>query len=262
MRALKIIQALQSEYPHSAQLLVLEALVYETTSHSQTLAVCLEAKKLLLNTDASVLPDVLNTLHTIFERLGRNDLAISSYEYVREKVSDNFELMMGLCCCYIHESAYVNQLKISLKLYQRKQEPRFLLWAVFSMQLQVFYHLFNKQVDAYDFSEPEALLVYISVTEQQAKCDIAHEILFNLGSTLVVAEVCRRRLKGGRLLSHLCDYGAAAEVLGQKFESCNVLNGGSPGGWESIINNLGQLLEDDSKWCAATMPMVLCASYL
>lgn len=140
----------------------------------------------------------------------------------------------------------------------------------------MFYHLFNKQVDAYDFSEPEgqyffpigplfiappmqmssnylaALLVYISVTEQQAKCDIAHEILFNLGSTLVVAEVCRPRLKGGRLLSHLCDYGAAAEVLGQKFESCKVLNGGSPGDWESIINNLGQLLEDDSKWCAAT----------
>ncbi|XP_026459888.1 uncharacterized protein LOC113360611 [Papaver somniferum] len=169
MRALKIIQALQSEYPHSAQLLVLEALVYETTSHSRTLAVCLEAKKPFLN------------------------------------VLDG-----------------------------------------------VFYHLFNKQVDAYDFSEPEALLVYISVTEQQAKCDIAHEILFNLGSTLVVAEVCRRRLKGGRLLSHLCDYGAAAEVLGQKFESCKVLNGGSPGDWESIINNLGQLLEDDSKWCAAT----------
>lgn len=138
MRALKIIQALQSEYPHSAQLLVLEALVYETTSHSRTLAVCLEAKKLLLNTDASVLPDVLNTLQTIFELLGRNDLAISCYEYVREKV-DNFELMMGLCCRYIHESAYVNQLKMSLKLYQLKQEPRcFIIYSTNKWTLMTF----------------------------------------------------------------------------------------------------------------------------
>ncbi|MCL7033007.1 hypothetical protein MKW94_021094 [Papaver nudicaule] len=49
------------------------------------------------------------------------------------------------------------------------------------------------------------------------------------------------------ILSRLCDYAAAREILRQKSESCP-----DDDDWESFLNDLGRLLEDDSQWCSAT----------
>ncbi|RZC57795.1 hypothetical protein C5167_005100 [Papaver somniferum] len=103
IEALKFIKKLESDYPSSALVLVLKALVYARTGHVVALSICLDAKEKIF-ADKSVLPDVLNIFQTICQLLERNDLAITFYEYSCAEVSNDLGLMLGLFQCYARES--------------------------------------------------------------------------------------------------------------------------------------------------------------
>ncbi|KAI3923412.1 hypothetical protein MKW92_030013 [Papaver armeniacum] len=242
--ALKFLKELESEYPSSALILVLKALVYATLGDTKALSICLEAKEKIF-TDKSVLPDVLNIFQTICQLLERNDLAITFYEYACAEVPHDLGLMMGLFQCYVRESLFVNQLMTCLKMYKLSREDKFLMWAVFSIQLKVVSHLVKKHAATHNLDEPEALLVYVSVAQQQGKYGHAREVLSMLGTTLLICEVDRLHIKGDILLARLCDYAAAMEILRQKSETC-------PEDWECFLRELGRLLVDDSQWYGAT----------
>ncbi|KAI3896678.1 hypothetical protein MKW92_020837, partial [Papaver armeniacum] len=243
MRALKIINTLQSEYPSSALVLALKALVYERTGRNETISICSDARKNFL-TDPSVLHDVLDTLQTVFQRLRRNDLATSYYEYACRKVPKSLALMTGLFYCYVRGLCFFDQLKISLKMckFDKERRCKFFFWSVLSIQTQVFYQLLTKLVN-HDLKKPETFLVCIFVKEVEAKNNFAHEILSKLGLTLLVAELGEQRVKGVRLLARVSNYTAAAEVLKRKFESCSLDD------WDRVVNNLCQLLGKDIKLC-------------
>ncbi|MCL7021546.1 hypothetical protein MKW94_003354 [Papaver nudicaule] len=241
MKALKFVDALQSDYPSSALVLALKALVYERNCRPEALSICYEAKEHFFS-DISMLPNVLSTLKTVCVRLGRLDVATSYYEYACEQVSNNLEMMRELFDCYAQGSSFIKQLKISLELYKLSREYRFLLWAVFSIQLQVLSHCLKKLAINQNLDEPETFLVCISVTEQQAKYDFAREVLSKLRLTLAAVEVGSLCIVGERLVSHVCDYAAAAEVFREKLDSC-------PDDWECNLNELVSSLEDPSKWC-------------
>ncbi|KAF8402561.1 hypothetical protein HHK36_010647 [Tetracentron sinense] len=102
--------------------------------------------------------------------------------------------------------------------------------------------LLKKHITSHSLHEPEALLVYISVLEQQAKYGAASEILSGKLGSLLIIEVDRLRIQG-RLLARACDYAAAAEIYQKVIESC-------PDDWECFLHYLGCLLEDDSSWCS------------
>ncbi|KAI3853922.1 hypothetical protein MKX03_024148, partial [Papaver bracteatum] len=241
MKALKFVDALQSDYPSSALVLAYKALVYERNYRPEALSICYDSKEHFFS-DISVLPDVLSTLKTVCIRLGRLDVATSYYENACEQVSNNLEMMRELLDCYVRDSSFIKQLKICLKMYKLSREYRFLLWAIFSIQLQVLSHCLKKLAMNHNLDEPETFLVYISVTELQAKNDLAREILSKLRLTLAAVEVGSLCIVGERLLSHVCDYAAAAEVFRQKLDSC-------PDYWECYLNELVSSLEDPSKWC-------------
>ncbi|KAI3873528.1 hypothetical protein MKX03_009438 [Papaver bracteatum] len=227
-------------------MLVLKALVYATIGDTKALSICENAKEKIF-ADTSVLPDVLNTFQTICQLLKRNDLAINFYEYACAEDSNSLGLMMGLFQCYVRESLFVNQLMICLKMYKVSGEDKFLMWDVLSIQLQVVSHLVKKHATTHNLDEPEALLLYISVAQQQGKYDHAREIISMLGTTLLICEIDRLHMKGGVLLARLCDYAAAKDILRQKSETCV-----SPKDWECFLSKLGRLLEEDSQWCGAT----------
>ncbi|XP_026390978.1 N-terminal acetyltransferase B complex auxiliary subunit NAA25-like isoform X2 [Papaver somniferum] len=257
IKALKLINALQSEFPTSALVLALKALVYEkTVGKAEALSICSDTKEHMLS-DISVLPDVLTILETVCQRLGRLDMAIGYYEHACGKGFGSLELMRGLFNCYARESSFVKQLGVSVLMYKLVREDKFLFWAVLCIQLQVLSHLLKKQTVA-NSDEPEAFLVYISMGEQQAMYDPAHEILSKLGSTLLVVKFDKQRSQGGRLLAHVCDYTAAVEAFKKILESC-------PGDWQSFLKDICCSLEDDSKYrylaCKISqLPMVNCGS--
>ncbi|XP_047311685.1 N-terminal acetyltransferase B complex auxiliary subunit NAA25-like isoform X2 [Impatiens glandulifera] len=160
--------------------------------------------------------------------------------------------MMGLFNCYVREYSFVKQQQIAIKMYKIGGEEMFLLWAVCSIQLQVLCGkgedkllllaegLLKKHINSHSLHEPEALIVYISLLEQQSKFKDALEVLSgNLGS-LIMIEVDRLRVKG-RLLARAGDYAAAADVFQKVLELC-------PDDWECFLHYLGCLLEDGSCW--------------
>ncbi|XP_048624831.1 N-terminal acetyltransferase B complex auxiliary subunit NAA25 isoform X2 [Brassica napus] len=137
-------------------------------------------------------------------------------------------------------------------MYKLAGEERFLLWAVCSIQLQVLCDksgekllllaegLLKKHIASHSMHEPEALMVYISLLEQQSKYNDALEVLSgNLGSLLVI-EVDKLRIQG-RLLARARDYAAAVDVYKKILEL-------SPDDWECFLQYLGCLFEDDSMW--------------
>ncbi|XP_022549036.1 N-terminal acetyltransferase B complex auxiliary subunit NAA25-like isoform X2 [Brassica napus] len=137
-------------------------------------------------------------------------------------------------------------------MYKLAGEERFLLWAVCSIQLQVLCDksgekllllaegLLKKHIASHSMHEPEALMVYISLLEQQSKYKDALEVLSgNLGSLLVI-EVDKLRIQG-RLLARARDYNAAVDVYKKILEL-------SPDDWECFLQYLGCLFEDDSMW--------------
>ncbi|XP_021278581.1 N-terminal acetyltransferase B complex auxiliary subunit NAA25 isoform X2 [Herrania umbratica] len=137
-------------------------------------------------------------------------------------------------------------------MYKLVGEERFLLWAVCSIQLQVLCGnggekllllaegLLKKHVASHSLHEPEALIVYISILEQQAKFGDALEILTGKLGSLLMIEVDKLRIQG-KLLARAGDYAAAANVYQKILELC-------ADDWEAFLHYLGCLLEDDSSW--------------
>ncbi|KAL2924309.1 N-terminal acetyltransferase B complex auxiliary subunit NAA25, partial [Bienertia sinuspersici] len=157
---------------------------------------------------------------------------------------------------YVREYAYVKQQQTAIKMYKLVGEERFLLWAVCSIQLQVSCGqggdkllalaegLLKKHIASHSLHEPEALIVYISVLEQQGKYGDALEVLFGKLGSLILIEVDRLRLQG-RLLAQSGDNAAAASTFQKILESC-------PDDWQCFLHYLGCLLEDDQSWCDGT----------
>ncbi|KAM7496400.1 hypothetical protein LguiA_020814 [Lonicera macranthoides] len=253
--ALKLSATLLSKFPNSPYALALKALILERMGKSEeALSVCLNAKELLYCNDSILIDDLtLSTLQIVFQRLDHLDMATSCYEYACGKFPNNLELMMGLFNCYVREYAFVKQQQIAIKMYKIVGEERFLLWAVCSIQLQVFWGnggdkllllaegLLKKHIASHSLHEPEALTVYISVLEQQSKYGDAVEILSGKLGSLMVIEVDRLRVQG-RLLAQAGDFAAAADIYKKVLELC-------PDDWECFLHYLGCLLEDDSSWC-------------
>ncbi|KAL9412617.1 hypothetical protein AB3S75_041291 [Citrus x aurantiifolia] len=255
--ALKQSTALLAKYPNSPYALALKALVLERMGKfDESLSVSLQAKDLLYQNDSTLMDDLtLSTLQIVFQRLDRLDLATSCYEYACGKYPNNMDHMMGLFNCYVREYSFVKQQQTAIKMYKHAGEERFLLWAVCSIQLQVLCGnggekllllaegLLKKHVASHSLHEPEALIVYISILEQQSKYGDALEILSGTLGSLLVIEVDKLRIQG-RLLARQGDYTAAAQIYKKILEL-------SPDDWECFLHYLGCLLEDDSSWCNA-----------
>jgi N-terminal acetyltransferase B complex non-catalytic subunit len=79
--------------------------------------------------------------------------------------------------------------------------------------------LLKTHAASHSLHEPEGLLVYISILEQQAKYGDAVQILSGKLGSLLVIDVDRLRIQG-RLLARACDYAAAAEIFEKVLESC------------------------------------------
>ncbi|KAK2982752.1 hypothetical protein RJ640_025168, partial [Escallonia rubra] len=232
----------------------LKALILERMGKSEeALSVSINAKELLYANDSILIDDLtLSTLQIVFQRLDHLDMATSCYEYACGKFPNNVELMMGLFNCYVREYSFVKQQQIAIKMYKIVGEERFLLWAVCSIQLQVFCGnggdkllllaegLLKKHVASHSLHEPEALIVYISVLEQQLKYGDALEILSGKLGSLIMIEVDRLRMQG-RLLARAGDYAGATDIFQKVLEF--------PDDWECFLHYLGCLLEDDGSWC-------------
>lgn len=207
--ALKLSTALLAKYPSSPYALALKALVLERMGKpDEALALCLNAKEQLSSADAIYVDDLtLSTLQIVFQRLDHLDMATSCYERACEKYPNNLELMMGLFNCYVREYSFVKQQQTAIKMYKVVGEERFLLWAVCSIQLQVLCTgagdkllslaeaLIKKHISTHSLHEPEALLVYISILEQQAKYTAAVEILSGSLGSLISTEVDKIRVQ-------------------------------------------------------------------
>ncbi|XP_026441543.1 N-terminal acetyltransferase B complex auxiliary subunit NAA25-like isoform X1 [Papaver somniferum] len=256
--AMKQIVQLEPKFAKSAYVPALKALVGEKMGkHEEALQWCLEAREKLLK-DLPALTDdkMLSAVHAVCQKLGRMDIAISCYEYATDTVPSSLDMLYGLFNCYIRVSAFLKQQQTALKMYKLSGEEMYLMWALCSMQLQVLHGtnganlfplaegLIKKHLVAHSLLEPEALLVHISVLEQQGKYDTAREVLLESGPNLLVIEVDRLRIEG-RLLARACDYAAAAEVFMRILQLCN-------DDWECFLDYLGCLLEDDSRWCSLT----------
>ncbi|KAM5583076.1 N-terminal acetyltransferase B complex auxiliary subunit NAA25 [Rosa sericea] len=253
--ALKLVTALLSKFPNSPYCLALKALILERMGKSEeALSLCLNAKEHLHKNDSVLMDDLtLSTLQIVFQRLDHLEMATSCYEYACGKFPSNLELMMGLFNCYVREYSFVKQQQTAIRMYKLVGEERFLLWAVCSIQLQVFCGnggekllllaegLVKKHVASHSLHEPEALMVYISILEQQAKYGDALEILSGKLGSLLLVEVDKLRIQG-RLLARVGDYAAAAIIFQKILELC-------PDDWECFLHYLGCLLEDDSNWC-------------
>ncbi|KAH0637970.1 hypothetical protein KY289_037885 [Solanum tuberosum] len=253
--ALKHCTTLLSKYPNSPYALALKALVLERMGKSEeAFAVSLNAKDLLYTNDSLLIDDLtLSTLQIVFQRLDHLDMATSCYEYAYAKFPNNLDLMMGLFNCYVRQYSFVKQQQIAIKMYKIAAEERFLLWAVCSIQLQVLCSnggekllllaegLLKKHIASHSLHEPEALIVYVSLLEQQSKYGDALELLTGKFGSLIMTEVDRLRLQG-RLLARGGDYAAAASIFQKVLEL-------SPDDWECFLHYLGCLLEDDSSLC-------------
>ncbi|XP_024023343.1 N-terminal acetyltransferase B complex auxiliary subunit NAA25 [Morus notabilis] len=257
--ALKLVTSLLAKNPKSPYALALKALILERMGKAEeALSVCLNAKELLYHNDSVLMDDLtLSTLQIVFQRLDHLDLATSCYEYACGKFPNNLELMMGLFNCYVREYSFVKQQQTAIKMYKHAAEERSLLWAVCSIQLQVLCGnggekllllaegLLKKHVASHSLHEPEALMVYISILEQQAKYGDALEFLSGKLGSLLVIEVDKLRMQG-RLLARAGDYSAAANIFQKILEL-------SSDDWECFVDYLGCLLEDDRYWSDRAM---------
>uniref|UniRef100_A0ACD5TMA4 Uncharacterized protein n=1 Tax=Avena sativa TaxID=4498 RepID=A0ACD5TMA4_AVESA len=249
--ALKLCTALLAKHPTSPYVLALKALTLERMGKpDEALGVCLNAKELLYSNNIFHFDDLtLSTLQIVFQRLERLDLATSCYEYACTKYSNNLELMMGLFNCYVREYSYVKQQQTAIRMYKTVGEERFLLWAVCSILLQAYFStggekllglaeaLLKKHISSHSLHEPEALALYISILEQQAKYAAALELLSGELGSLMGREEDKLRMQG-RLHSQACNYVTASEIYQKVLVSC-------PDDWESFLHYLGCLLERD-----------------
>ncbi|KAK1271734.1 hypothetical protein QJS04_geneDACA005943 [Acorus gramineus] len=201
-----------SEWDRALKALILERM----GKPDEALNVCITAKEKLHSHDAIHMDD-----------LTLMDLATSCYEYACGKFLNNLELMMGLFNCYVREYSFVKQQQV---LFSGGGEKL----------LQLAEALLKKHIVTHSLHEPEALLIYVSILEQQAKYEAALEVLSGDTGSLLAIEVDRLRIKG-RLLARAGDNATAAEVFQKILELC-------PDDWESFLHYLGCLLEDDCCW--------------
>ncbi|XP_023006933.1 N-terminal acetyltransferase B complex auxiliary subunit NAA25-like [Cucurbita maxima] len=253
--ALKAVTTLLAKYPNAPYALALKALILERMGKpDEALSVCLSAKELLYTNDSILMDDLtLSTLQIVFQRLDHMDLATGCYEYACGKFPNHLDLMMGLFNCYVREYSFVKQQQTAIKMYKLAGEERFLLWAVCSIQLQVLCGgggekllllaegLLKKHITSHSLHEPEAIMVYISILEHQAKYEDALEVLTGKLGSLLTVEVDRLRIQG-RLLARAGDFADAANIFQRILEL-------RPDDWECFLHYLSCLLEDDSNWC-------------
>ncbi|XP_022729359.1 N-terminal acetyltransferase B complex auxiliary subunit NAA25-like isoform X2 [Durio zibethinus] len=232
--ALKITTTLLSKHPHSPYALALKALILERMGKSdEALSVCLNAKELLCRDESLLMDDLtLSTLQIVFQRLDHLDLATSCYEHACGKFPNNLELMMGLFNCYVREYSFVKQQQV---LCGNGGEKLLLLAE----------GLLKKHVASHSLHEPEALIVYFSILEQQEKYSDALEILTGKLGSLLMIEVDKLRIQG-KLLARAGDYATAANVYQKILELC-------ADDWEAFLHYLGCLFEDDSCWSNETI---------
>ncbi|KAL6563581.1 hypothetical protein OROGR_002540 [Orobanche gracilis] len=227
--ALKLSTVLLSKYPKSPYALALKALILERMGkNEEALTISVTAKEILCTSDSIVFVDdlTLSTLQIVFQRLDHLDM-------------------------------------IAIKMYKAAGEERFLLWAVCSIQLQMWAKvccgsggekllqlaegLLKKHIASHGLHDPEALSVYVFLLEQQCKYSDALEILSgNLGSLMLI-EGDKLRLQG-RLLAKAGDYAAAADVFQKVLELC-------PDDWEGFLQYIACLLEDSSIFIKDTDPI-------
>ncbi|KAG4974664.1 hypothetical protein JHK87_031485 [Glycine soja] len=252
--ALKHVSTLLAKHPNSPYALALKALVLERMGKpDEALSVALNAKELLYANESLLMDDLtLSTLQIVFQRLDHLDLATGCYEHACSKFPSNLELMMGLFNCYVREYSFVKQQQLSkctsnINRLEKKKKGFFFGQFVASNYsgedklLFLAEGLLKKHVASHSLHEPEALMIYISILERQAKFGDALEILSGKLGSLLQIEVDKLRMQG-RLLARAGDYTAAADIFNKILESC-------PDDWESFLHYLGCLLEDDSIWC-------------
>ncbi|RZC87282.1 hypothetical protein C5167_029831 [Papaver somniferum] len=261
IKALQLVNALQSEFPPSPLVLALKALVYEKiASEVEVLSICSDAKDHMVF-DFSSLPDVLATLDIVFQRLGRLDLATEYYEHACEKVDNSLELLRGLFNCYARQSSFAKQLKVRGCLPQNvydcsggqvpvlgcflRSTTGFLakaLWLLIILTLCFFICSRSMAWIITWMNRKATFLVYMSVMEQPEMYGPVHEILCKLGPTLIVVKADKQDFQERKLLAHLCDYVAAVEALKK------ILLLRSPNDWESLIDEFNFFVEDDSNY--------------
>ncbi|KAK4478605.1 hypothetical protein RD792_014093 [Penstemon davidsonii] len=237
--ALRLSDEIFSKHPDSHYLHALKAVVLERMGRKEdALSLCIRSNKILstLVTDEHIIP-TLNALKMVFQRLGHLEMATSRFKDVSVKYPDNLEVMEGLFDCYVHEYSFVKQQQITLKLFKKTEDRRFLLWAVCSILLQSLKQLFSSV----------ALKFYIFLFERQSKYGDALKFLSeNLGSLMLI-EADKLRLQG-RLYARKFDYAAAASIFQRVLELCH-------DDWEHFLQYLGCLLEDDSILAKVTDPI-------
>ncbi|KAG6494170.1 hypothetical protein ZIOFF_049189 [Zingiber officinale] len=117
--------------------------------------------------------------------------------------------------------------------------------------LQLAEALMKKHMASNSLHDPEALVLYLSLLEQQEKFDAAVEVLSgDLGSLIGIQED-KLRIQG-RLLARACNYSAATEIFERVLVSC-------PDDWEVFLCYLGCLLEDDLNWLKMDATMQICS---
>jgi N-terminal acetyltransferase B complex non-catalytic subunit len=174
----------------------------------EAFSVSFNAKDHLFSNDSLLIDDLtLSTLQIVFQRLDRLDLATECYEHACGKFPNKMELVMGLFNCYVREYSFVKQQQTAIKMYKLAGEEKYLLWSVCSIQLQVLCGnggdkllvlaegLLKKHVGSHSLHEPEALMVYISILEQQYKFGDALEILSGKLGSLLMIKVDKLRMQ-------------------------------------------------------------------
>lgn len=255
-KALRSSEHLVSKFPYAAYSHAIKALVLEKMGRTETaLESSINAKDIFLKYDADRIDDVtLSTMQMAFTRLGRFDFATACYVYACDKSPPNVERLVGLFCCHAREYSFPKQQQIAIKLYKACSEERFIIWAACSALLQVYCakepkelllrlaeSWIKKHINSSSLREPEALMVYIFVLEQQSKFVEAFEILSGEAGSILVFEFDKLRLQG-RLLGRAGQYARAAGIFEEALKLC-------PDDWECFLHYLGCLLEDASSMC-------------
>lgn len=244
--ALKLATSLLSKHPDSVYLLVLKALVLERMGKTEeAFTLCEQAKRFGPTDDLT-----LSTLQIVYQRLDHPEQGTLCYELACSKMPNNLELMLGLFNCYVRDFSFLKQQQVAMKMHKFFGEERFLLWAVCSIQLQVFCGnkdrtllslaeaLLRKRLDTHGFEELEALLVFLNLLEHEGRYEAALDVLLKKSGDLFTIVTDKLKLEG-KLLLLSCQYERAAEVFQEVLEV-------SPDDWATLLNYLDALLEVSS----------------
>eukprot|EP00850_Spirogloea_muscicola_P011586 SM000072S21220 [mRNA] locus=s72:417372:423440:+ [translate_table: standard] len=241
--ALKLANTLLQKHGSSQHLKMLKALTLERMGKKEeALAVCLEVK-------AEVPRDlnVLGDLDQVLSRLGRLDDVVECHEIAAAKYPDDLDLNVALFHAYIRRYDYVKQQLVSMRLYKKYGEERYLLWAICSLDLQATKDkagrakllqlseaLLRKRLGADGFQDLESLLMFVSILQQQEKYTAALELIEGSPGKLFTIESERLQLQGS-LLMQLHHFDDAVEVYAKILLK-------SPDDWATLLAYLDAYL--------------------